>query len=167
LQFVDPEWLRDALRRIKAHGGERAFGRMFFIPHNYGLNHPPDYDLDRFGVLGFRVFADVFRQEIGFVPPIIVGEGGWTVGAQEDSHFPPIDDQKHRDYHVEVFNWFRTGKLSNEEPLPDYLFAFCPWLIADPLQAGAWFDSFAGTRTLTIEAVKAMKPFTRKFSWER
>jgi hypothetical protein len=166
LQFVDPEWLREALYEIRLHGGEAIFGRMFFVPHPYGLNHPPSYQEDLNAVLGFLVFAQVFQEEIGFVPPMIAGEGGWMYGATDDSRFPKIDDQLHRDYHVEVFNWFRTGTLSNGQPLPDYLFAFCPWLLASKMDDSAWFDSFAGDRTLTIEAVRNIPPFIRRFSWD-
>jgi len=166
LQFVDPQWLREALYQIKLHGGEAIFQRMFFVPHPYGLNHPPAYQEDLNAVLGFLTFAQVFQEEIGFVPPMIAGEGGWKYGATDDNRFPKIDDQLHRDYHVEVFNWFRTGTLSNGQPLPDYLFAFCPWLLASKMDDSAWYDSFAGDRTLTIEAVKNIPPFTRRFSWE-
>jgi hypothetical protein len=166
LQFVDPQWLREALQEIKLHGGDLMFGRMFFVPHPYGLNHPPSYQEDLNAVLGFLTFAQVFREEIAFVPPMIAGEGGWMYGATDDGRFPKIDDQLHRDYHVEVFNWFRTGTLSNGEPLPDYLFAFCPWLLASKMDDSAWYDSFAGDHTLTIEGVKAIPPFTRRFSWE-
>lgn len=166
LQFVDPQWLREALYQIKLHGGERIFQRMFFVPHPYGLNHPPSYQEDLNAVLGFLTFAQVFREEIGFVPPMIAGEGGWKYGATDDNRFAKIDDQLHSEYHVQVFNWFRTGTLSNGEPLPDYLFAFCPWLLSSKMDDSAWFDSFAGDRTLTIEAVKAIPPFTRRFSWQ-
>lgn len=97
---------------------------------------------------------------------MIAGEGGWMYGASDDDRFPPIDDGLHRDYHFELFNWFRTGTLSNGEPLPDYLFAFCPWLLASKMDDSAWFDSFAGNRTSTIEAVRSIPPFVRRFSWE-
>lgn len=166
LQFVDPQWLREALYQIRLHGGEPIFQRMFFVPHPYGLNHPPSYQEDLNAVLGFLTFAQVFQEEIGFVPPMIAGEGGWKFGATDDNRFPKIDDQLHCEYHVEVFNWFRTGTLSNGQPLPDYLFAFCPWLLASKMDDSAWFDSFAGDHTLTIEAVKAIPPFTRRFSWQ-
>lgn len=166
LQFVDPAWLREALYEIRLHGGEAILHRMFFVPHPYGLNHPPSYQEDLNAVLGFLTFAQVFQEEIGFVPPMIAGEGGWMYGATDDNRFPQIDDQLHRDYHVAVFNWFRTGTLSNGQPLPDYLFAFCPWLLASKMDDSAWFDSFAGDRTLTIEAVRNMPPFTRRFSWD-
>jgi len=167
LQFVSEEWLTDALRDLKARGGEPIFHRMFFVPHPYGMNHPPSYQEDVHGVLGFLVFADIFQKEIGFVPPMIAGEGGWQYGAANDARFPKIDDQLHRDYHVELFNWFRTGVLSNGQPLPDYLFAYCVWLISDRMDSNAWYDSIAGDRVLTIEAVKAIPPFERQFSWDR
>ena len=167
LQFIDPDWLRLTLRALKAEGLADTFDRLFFVPHPYGLNHPPEYDEDRNGVLGFRDFAAVFEEEIGFVPVMIAGEGGWRPGEAQDNRYPPISQEMHRDYHVAVFDWFRTGRLSNDEPLPDYLFAFCPWLISDPQDPAAWFDSASGERTLTIEAVEAMPVFRRQFSWDK
>ncbi len=166
LQFVDGEWLREALHELRLHGGEAIFGRMFFVPHPYGLNHPPAYQEDPNAVLGFLYFADIFQEELGFVPPMIAGEGGWKYGASDDTRFPPIDDQLHTQYHRELFNWFRSGTLSNGDPLPDYLFAFCPWLLASPMDDSAWFDSFSGDRLLTIEAVTAMPSFVRRSSWD-
>ncbi len=166
LQFVSDDWLLAALREIKARGGEQVFQRMFLVPHPYGLNHPPNYTADPNGVLGFLHQARLVEQEIGFTPPIIAGEGGWKWNATDDRNFPPIDATLHRDYHVELFNWFRTGVLSNGEPLPDTLFAFCPWLLSDRGDDSAWFDSFAGERTLTIEGVRAIPDFVRRFGWE-
>lgn len=166
LQFVNDDWLRAALREIKARGGEQVFQRMFLVPHPYGLNHPPDYTADPNGVLGFLHQARIVEEEIGFVPPMIAGEGGWKWNATDDRNFPPIDAELHRDYHVELFNWFRTGVLSNGEPLPDELFAFCPWLLSDRGDDSAWFDSFAGERTLTIEGVRGIPVFERRFSWQ-
>jgi len=165
LQFASSQWLRDALHEIKARNGQAVFGRMFFVPHSYGMNHPPDYTEDINAVLSFRIYAMVFQQEIGMVPPMIVGEGGWKYGATDDARFPKVTDELHRDYYVALYNWFRTGKLSNGEPLPDYLFAFCPWLIAHKMDDNAFYDSFAGDRTMTIAAIKAIPPFVRHFSW--
>jgi len=73
LQFIDPQWLRLTLQRMKAHGMSDLFDRLFFVPHLHGLNHPPGYDEDINGVLGFREFARVFEQEIGLVPAMIAG----------------------------------------------------------------------------------------------
>ncbi|GAB4530127.1 MAG: hypothetical protein Kow0063_07920 [Anaerolineae bacterium] len=163
LQFVNPDWLRSALRSMQAEGLDGIFDRLFFVAHLYGLNHPPDYDEDINGVLGFREFARVFQEEIGFVPVMIAGEGGWRPGEAQDKRYPAINEELHRDYHLAVFDWFRTGELSNGEPLPDYFFAFCSWLISDPDDPAAWYDSASGDRRLTIEAVEAMPAFQRTF----
>jgi hypothetical protein len=167
LQVLDEDWLRAVIQAIKAQKGERIFGRMFFVPHPYGLNHPPNYTEDENGVLGYRVYADVFQQEIGFVPPFIAGEGGWKFKATDDNRFPMIDDKLHARYHVELFRWFLDGKVSDGAPLPDYMFAFCPWILAGQLEGAAWYDSFEGERTLTIAQVKKIPIFTRKFSWDK
>jgi hypothetical protein len=166
LQFVNPDWLRASLQSMEAEGLHSAFDHLFFVAHLYGLNHPPDYDEDINGVLGFREFAQVFEEEIGFVPVMIAGEGGWRPGEAQDNRYPAISEELHRDYHLAVFNWFRSGELSNGELLPDYLFAFCPWLISNPHDPAAWFDSASGDRKLTIEAVEAMPPFERRFAWD-
>ncbi len=167
VQVLDPEWLREWLQRVKAQKGERLFGRMFFVPHPYGANHPPAYVEDEVGVLGFRVFADVFQQEIGFVPPFIAGEGGWKYKATDDNRFPMIDDKLHAQYHVELFRWFVGGKLSDGKPLPDYLFAFCPWILAGQMEGAAWYDSFEGERVQTIADIKKIPIVSRKFSWDK
>lgn len=166
-QFINPEWLENAITRLQVQQGEAVFDRFFFIPHPYGMNHPPNYTEDLNGALGFLVFADVFQRRIGRVPPMIAGEGGWKINAANDGRFPPIDDARHRDFHVEMFNWFQTGILSNNQPLPDYFFAYCVWLIADRGDDNAWWDSFAGNREATIEAVARIPPFVRRFSWNQ
>lgn len=167
LQVLDEDWLRAVIETVKAQKGERLFTRLFFVPHPYGVNHPPSYVEDDVSVLGFRGAADIFQKEVGYIPPFIAGEGGWKYKDGEDNRFPMIDDKLHAQYHVELFNWFRIGKLSDGQPLPDYLFAFCPWILAAPMESAAWYDSFEGNRELTISEVKKIPIFTRKFSWDK
>jgi hypothetical protein len=187
VQVVDPETLRFLIDRIKAKGKEYLFNEMFFVAHPYGSNHPPDYpydanmqarepgktvDQDWFGTLGFLPYAHIFQDKLGFVPPIIIGEGGWTVTVHEDDKYPPVDLEMHRDWHTEVFSWFKNGSLSNGERLPDYLFAFCPWLIASGgemvFDQASWYQSEqSGTKKMTIKALSRMPPFERKFSWDK
>ncbi|MBI4675055.1 MAG: hypothetical protein HY741_25730 [Chloroflexi bacterium] len=167
IQFLDEDNLRRFIDEIYARKGEALFKRMVFVPHAYGLNHPPDYQEDPNGVLGFRSFATIFFKRLGFVPPFIVGEGGWKIESAEDNRFPAVDDELHRDYTLAVYDWFRTGKLSHGGKLPDYLFAFNMWMLAGIDEAGAWYDSFNGDRTLTIGAVSKIPPFVRKFSWDQ
>ncbi len=154
LQTINPDWTRAVLQRLKTESTENpkndVFDRLFYVPHMYGGNHPPEYDADIYSVIGgFQAQARVFEEEIGFVPPMIAGEGGWRPGEAADNRYPAISEELHRDYHVAVFEWFRTGELSNGDPLPDYLFAWCPWLLSDPFDPAAWWDSASGDRTLT------------------
>lgn len=166
LQQIDPAWLRASLQRLKADGLSYTFDRLFFVPHPYGFNHPPDYVEDSNGVLGFREYARVFQEEIGYVPPMIAGEGGWRPGEAQDARFPMVDAGLHRDYIMAVFSWFSTGRLSDGQPLPDYLFAYCPWLLSDPVDPAAWFDSRSGDLSQTIQAVTAIPAYRRRFSWD-
>ncbi|MFN8421095.1 MAG: hypothetical protein U0528_17900 [Anaerolineae bacterium] len=165
LQELQPEWVRLILRKLKEQGQQRVFNRLFFIPHAYGYNRPPETTDTIDSVLGFRAFANVFQEEIGFVPIMIAGEGGWRPGEQQDKRFPMVTPTLQRDYLLSVFEWFRTGTLSDGTPLPDYFFAFCPWILADPNDAAAWYDSAPGERTLITYAVSELPAFTRRFSW--
>lgn len=176
------------------------WGRAWFCPHNYGLNHPPQYPRDPVnqkgipvqhpewqfvapiemvnqwreegknpgqtihddynGVLGFLAFAKVFRKELGFVPPMICGEGGWQYRSSQDRRYPVIDDYFHARYHRQMFSWFKSGRLPNGGSLPDYLFAVCPWILSG-LDADAWYSRTLGTREKTIALVKRLLPFQR------
>jgi len=166
IQELTPAWVKEILTRLKAQNMSNIFVRMFFVPHAYGYNHPPEFDKDINSVLGFREFAAVFQAEIGFVPVMIAGEGGWRPGEQQDARYSQVTLTRHRDYLLAVFGWFQTGKLSNGEPLPDYFLAFCPWILSDQSDGAAWFDSIYGSRDLVIQAVGDLPPFIRKFSWD-
>ena len=186
VQVVDPETVVFLINRIREKGKEYLFNEMFFIAHPYGSNHPPDYpydanmqarepgktvDQDWFCTLGFLKYAHVFQEQLGFVPPFVIGEGGWAVTVQEDDKYPPVNLEKHRDWHSEVFSWFKNNTLSNGEPLPDYLFSFNPWIIASGgemvFDQASWYQSEqSGTKTMTIKALRRMPPFERKFSWD-
>jgi hypothetical protein len=167
LQEIEPAWLAKDIKRIKQGGYAEIFSRLFFVPHPYGLNHPPDYTEDINSVLGFRGYARVFEDQLGFVPPMIAGEGGWRPGEAQDDRYPMVDAQLHSQYITTLFDWFRQSRLSDGEPLPDYLFAFCPWLLSDPVDPAAWYDSRSGDLTRTTDAIAALPPFERKFSWEK
>ncbi len=186
-QDVDVANLTALMRDIKTQNKDYLFSEAFFVPHCYGSNHPPAYPYDPLNqgdtgstietdyntsVLCFEKYAQVWQAEVGFVPPMIVGEGGWATSILEDGRYPRITPAMHRDYHVEMFNWFRTGVLSDGKPLPDYLFAVTPWLVSAAgnmqFEENGWYYSkLTGTKYETIEAVRAMPPFERRFGWER
>lgn len=183
IQTTDPDLLTALVRRLRDEH-PNLLQHTFFVAHAYGSNHPPDYPYDALnqaentgdtieadwtGMLGFMKFARVFEREVGFVPPIIIGEGGWTVGVQEDDRYPRITADLHRDYHREVAEWFRVGTLPMPEQrtMPPYLFGVTWWLYkqhpnSPEFSADAWFDSsLNGTLDGTIQALEEMPPFTR------
>ena len=180
LQVLDVDELRAVLRVLKSANASAVLDRMWFCPHPYGANHPPDYPYDARNqqdhpgatvfddnttVLGFLEFAPAFQQEVGFIPPFIAGEGGWLYLNTEDARYGAVDDKLHAQYHAALFNSFRTGKLPHNDALPDYLFAFCPWIFYGG-EKEAWYSWTTGTRQPTIGAIKALPTFTRKFTWE-
>jgi hypothetical protein len=105
------------------------------------------------------------QERLGFVLPIIGGESGWQFGVNDDRRYPEVIQPYHAAYHREVFDWFRTGRLSNNEPLPDYLFSVTPWLVGGWNTAEDWWGGPLGDKTETIAAVAAIPPFERQFSW--
>ncbi len=177
LQVLERNELDAAIDAVAAIGRPDIWDRAWFSLHNYGANHPPayPYDLgltvfdDFYGVLSLLAFARWMQERIGFVLPIIGGEGGWQYGQDQDRRYPKVDNtgpvKYHADYHREMFSWFRTGLLSNGELLPDYLFSVAPW-IAGGWGADDWWGGVLGTKTDTVEAIAGIPPFVRRFSWD-
>lgn len=112
------------------------------------------------GVLGFLAMAKVFKEELGFVPPIICVGGGWAYGTLKDRRYPRVNDTLHAKWHGEMFSWFKTSILSHNKPIPDYLLAVCPRVLSGR-GSTAWYSTRFGTREETLAAVKALMPFTR------
>jgi hypothetical protein len=112
-------------------------------------------------VLGFLAYAREFEEQLGFVPPIICAEGGWKYGDLTDRRYPKVSEFLHQAHHMAMFAWFRDGMLSDGNPLPEYLFAVCPWILSGNDESAAWYGGVQGTRQQTIAAVAGMHSFTR------
>ncbi len=175
LQVLHVEELEAVLRELKLLNAQSVIERMWFCPHPYGANHPPDYPYDALNqrdhpgatlnddantVSQFLEFAPVFERELGFVPPVLAGECGWQYGNASDPRYPKIDDGYHAQYHAALFDMMRTEKLPNGAPLPDFVYAFCPWILYGA-EADAWFSATTGIRQRTLDAVQAIPPFQR------
>ncbi len=175
LQVLHVQELEAVLHELKLLNAAGVIERMWFCPHPYGGNPPPAYPYDELNqrdhpgatlnddpdtILQFLEFAPVFEREIGFVPPFLAGEAGWQYGDASDPRYPGIDDDHHAEYHAALFDMLRTNKLANGAPLPDFCYCFCPWILYGP-EADAWFSTTTGIRQKTIDAVKAIPPFTR------
>lgn len=176
LQILHVPELEAVLRELKATGAREVVERMWLCPHPYGANHPPAYPYDGLNqrdhpgatlnddpdtVLQFLEFAPILDRELGLVPPFIAGECGWQYGNASDPRYPRIDDAHHAEYHAGLFDMLRTNRLANGAPLPDFVYAFCPWILYGP-EADAWFSSATGIRQQTLDAVRALPPFVRR-----
>ena len=181
LQTLSRDEILAAVDSVRAGGRMDIFGRTFFSLHNYGINHPPAYPYDPLNqkdhpkatildddtaVLVLIEFAIWMYEILGFVLPMIGGEGGFIYGSADDNRYAKCNQPYHAEFHVEMYNWFKTGLLSSGQPIPDYLFSVAPWILAGYVEAEAWYGGPLGDKTETIEAVKAIPPFVRKFSWD-
>ncbi len=152
-------------------------GNVWMASHSYPSNHPPDYPYDARNQAehpGATVFDDDVTQLhflldiawakecLGFDVPVIVCEGGYQYQQLEDARYPRIGDAEHAQNNVALYEQFRAGRLANGDPLPDNLFAICPWLWSHP-DWTAWYAGIDGTRQPTIDAVTAIPPFVRTF----
>lgn len=181
LQTLSRDEIQAAVDAVKAGGRMDIFNRAFFSLHNYSVNHPPAYPYDPLNqkdhpqatildddtaVLNLIEFAQWMYELVGFVLPMIGGEGGWIYGSADDNRYPKCEGTYHAQFHTEMYEWFRIGVFSNGQPIPDYLFSIAPWILAGFVEAEAWYGGPLGDKTDTINAVKAIPPFIRKFSWD-
>lgn len=120
---------------------------------------------DDTAVLRVHVFKKWMTDSLGFCLPMLGGEGGWQWQTEEDLRYPKLPDEFHAQYTREMFEWFRTGSLSDGQPLMDELFCCTAWIQADG-QADSWWFGPLGTKQGTIDAVASIPSFTRKFSWD-
>jgi len=185
LQVLTRQAFDAAVNAVQASGQAAIWQRAFFVQHNYAENHPPAYPYDArcqqdvpgqtilgddLSVLSFLAYAAWMQERIGFVLPIIGGEGGWLYGAEKDPRYPKVEGPLHAAYHANMFKWFSTGVVANGEPLPDYVFSITPWITGSWTFIGQnwWGNALRanGELTETISAVQSIPPFVRKFSWD-
>jgi len=151
LQVTSTEDLKKMLQFIK-EDDPMLLEDMWLSIHLYPIKRngnvcPVDCMEHETCMLGFLKYAEVCKEEIGFVLPMIVTEGGWDDGAGTP--------EWRAEAMAEVFNWFLTGILSNGDPLPDYLFAICPWILYGRMDWGfSWTENSA--QVPMCDAVKAM-----------
>jgi len=163
LQVTSTDELRWMLQDMSARYETDLWSDMWLSLHLYPSEGcAPIATCHEDDMLAFLKYAEVCEEIMGFVPPMIITETAWT-----PSQASPETRAK---WMVEVFEWFKGGEYhyyiegwgrSEGQPLPDYLFAVCPWILFGRwLWFGlSWTDNIDNVSVL--EAVKAMEPFTR------
>lgn len=152
--------------------------RFVFIQHDYGANHQPDYPYnkgltptqDDTCVLRFLAIADWAKAKLGYVMPIVGGEGGWLYQNADDKTLPPVDAPAWIDWHYTMYEWFRTGIIpamsGATQPLPDYVFSITPWLIyASNWYSDSWFFGLDADKKMPlIDKLTNDTPYVRQFT---
>ncbi len=174
LQILDAQQLDAVLAQLPA--GDPIWQKTWFSMHNYAtdgdLTNDPSYipsSVDEPAFLKFLNWAQIFQDRLGYVPPIIGTEGGWEPKAPQGQSKPsPEEFAKTAEYFKQAYDVFRTGVLPDGEPLPDYLFTFSPYLLGGytDYKGFAWYGGIYGDMTDSINAVKSIPNFERKFSWD-
>ena len=169
LQVMNTLELKAMLKYMRYMGDEDLWPDMWLSIHAYPAHGcPPACTEHEDDLLSFLMYAKVCEEIMGFVPPVIITETAWT-----PSQAPPETRAK---WTTDALGWFKHGRVPIEEwhhnsitktykrweaTLPDYLFAVCPWIL---FGRWLWFG-FSWTDNVdnipTLEAVKAMEPFTR------
>lgn len=160
--------------RVAQNMDPRIRERLFFVSHNYGDNKPPDYPYNKGQtaiqdpVCVLQVLANLAWMDkyLGQRVPIICGEGGWEWGASRDAEYPKLSAQQWADYHYQLFDSMRTGKLPNGDDLPDEIFCFTSWITAPGgfWQGDAWLDGVdAAQKKPLLDRLTADAPYTRQF----
>jgi len=174
LQILNKDELEAVLKAVPPDNP--LWQKTWFSLHNYGnfgdISNPPDYvpaSEDETAFLNFLKWAEIFKDKLGFVPPIIGTEGGWEPKPLQGQSKPTEERLKtNAQYFKQVYDSFRTGVLPNGEPLPDYFFAFSPYLLSgySGYKGFAWYGGLYGDLIDNINAVKSIPDFERKFSWD-
>lgn len=189
IQVLERAGFDRAVDHLAASGkqiSDSVWQRAFFVHHNYGQNHPPAYPYDAIkqqtdpgttiltdttAALRFLAHAAWMQERLGFVLPIVGGEGGWWLYNDEDKHYPKVEWGLHAQYTKEMYEWLRTGTLSNGEPTPDYLFSITSWIAGSWTFAAQnwWGNALSPTGQLdeTIDAMKSIPEFIRRSTWDR
>jgi YVTN family beta-propeller protein len=153
---------------------DQVKNKMFFALHNYGSNHPPAYPYpnktimqDDTAVLRFLEYAQWFKNDIGFVPPMLGGEGGWLYQNHDDNTMPAVDIDRWVPWHYEMYNWFRYGQLSNGDPLPDYLFSVNPWILhSTTFYSDSWIAGLdSNLKQRLMDELTTDSPYVRQFGY--
>lgn len=156
---MSPQDVEDMLIYMKANGDDGLFPDMWLALHLYPpLVKPPLHaewpyvcgpnctEHPEFAPRGFEAFAAASTEVIGYPLPMIVTEGGLTDG---------MANAEYRGWWmVSVYSCFMDGTF------PDYLLAWCPFMLADEYWHGFSWLTNERHRTM-VEAVKAMG------EWER
>lgn len=103
----------------------------FWSSHSYPLNHPPEYNKDKYSVFGYQwEMKEIAKFNAKY--PVIITETGYPLEEFSDTTFPKITPDLSVSYTIRAY----LGAWLNDPELV----AVCPFLLGDPLYgvSGTW-----------------------------
>lgn len=160
--------LAHAANVLYLEGGEsieQLLDGCWIASHPRTVNHPLDYRQDTTAFLGYEWFDDHLKNTYGVELPQIGTEAGPEPGWHQDSRYPIITRESHRDLILESVRGFRDGRWRSS------LFALCFWHLGGEVlgnrsfQGAAWLDSDypPGGELPIVQALRAEPKFIRLF----
>lgn len=80
----------------------------------------------------YEWIAALFREYIGWIPPMYATEHGYSPGDSTNTGYPPIDEAKAAEYNRILFEMMNPAHL---DKCPPYLLGLCYWL---EMGGGVW-----------------------------
>ncbi|HHX65617.1 MAG TPA: hypothetical protein GX702_12085 [Chloroflexi bacterium] len=118
-EFDDREFLRLALEKLKERGEEWLLNRGWLSSHNYAGALPVDHPD---GFLRFRQYAEILKQQLGRLIPVIGTEAGTYVT-------PGVDEAMQKELVTGAYRYMAQSR----EP---YNFAYTYWIVANKMAGG-------------------------------
>lgn len=152
--------------------GRESFEMAAVAIHNRPHNNPPipnDPGWQQGNTVTFdeyRWIKACFERHLGWCPPLIATESGYSYGDNKNPTLPTIDWELHERYNMALFD-----RMNPEDPnhWPAELFALCHWFERGWADAGVWPQDAVwecpllhGADTLLAKALDA-----RTFTWDR
>lgn len=132
---------RDFLTHLKMRGALGTLEGAGVAAHPRPHNNPPGTPSAAANTVTFdewRWFAAVYKEFLGWTPPLFATEHGYSIGDAQNTNFPRIDERLWADYNRELFERMNP---SHPQALPPELFCLCYWL---ETAGGVWRNDQVG-----------------------
>lgn len=139
----------DTIEYVEAQGRLDTFERAVIGIHPRPLNNPPDTPQTEQNTTTWnehRWYIDHWTAALGWTPPFVCTEHGYSPEDSQNADWPPMDEAKWAAYNRGLFE-----RMNPDHPkaVDSHIFALCYWLEktsggwrADtPFKEGEWIDS--------------------------
>jgi|GEM_PF-6482224 hypothetical protein len=121
--------------------------------HPYGMNHPPQYNSDKYGTRGYQYELNVMKEFGDDAKKVLITECGYALGNHDDTRYPAITEELRADYMLIAFRdvWARDIRVLGAMPY------FLRAQERQPWDTPFFWVYDGGIRTAQFLAVKALR----------